>query len=57
MTKTNPGLLAYVLNQLLIGKDSPEGSSNVKAKNLLHLEKLRKKTENNSTCFINLILI
>ena len=57
MTKTNPGLLAYVLNQLLIGKDSPEGSSNVKAKNLLHLEKLRKKTENKSTCFINLILI
>ena len=57
MSKMSHGLLVYVLNLLLIGKDSPEGSSNVKAKNLLHLEKLRKKTENKSTCFINLILI
>ena len=57
MTKTSLALLVYVLNLLLIGKDSPEGSSDVKAKDLLHLEKLLKKTENKSTCFINLILI
>jgi hypothetical protein len=53
----NRALLVYVLKQLLIEKDSPEGNSNVKAKNLLHLEKLRKKTENKFACFINLILI
>ena len=40
-------LLVYVLKRLLIGKDLHEGSSNVKAKNMLHLEKLRKRTENN----------
>jgi hypothetical protein len=47
--------LAYVLKQLLIGRDSPEGSSNVKVKDLLHLEKQRKRKENNFAGFINSI--
>jgi hypothetical protein len=50
----SPALLAYVLKQLLIGRDSPEGSSNVKVKDLLHLEKQRKRKENNFAGFINL---
>ena len=51
------GLLVYVLKQLLIQKGLPEENLNVRGKNLLHLEKLQKKTENKLTCFINLILI
>jgi hypothetical protein len=46
-------LLVYVLNRLLIIKVSPEASSNVKAKNLLHLEKLRKRRENNIKLILN----